>query len=142
MVLFVIKVRQAAAWAWHGSQLCVRISVYVSLMIIVIMSSYFSFLRFKYKSFLIFHTDDGFIFPAEDKDPEDKPKKRRKRMKELPREDSTDDGKVTAKKMKEMQKKKSFKKQGKTLRGKPLERMLEYKTKCTFTARYFYIDTY
>ena len=38
-------------------------------------------------------------------------------MKELPREDSTDDGKVTAKKMKEMQKK-SFKKQGKTLLGK------------------------
>ena len=32
-------------------------------------------------------------------------------MKELPREDSTDDGKVTAKKMKEMQKK-SFKKTG------------------------------
>ena len=51
------------------------------------------------------HTDDGFIFPAEDKDPEDKPKKRRKRMKELPREDSTDDGKVTTKKIKKFLKK-------------------------------------
>lgn len=101
-----MKVRQAAASAWRGSQLCVRISVYVSSIIIVIISSLF--LRFTVqincKSFLIFHTDDGFIFPAEDKDPEDKPKKRRKRMKELPKEDSTDDGKVTAMKMKKIKK--------------------------------------
>lgn len=70
------------------------------------MSSLFlrSTVQINCKSFLIFHTDDGFIFPAEDKDPEDKPKKRRKRMKELPKEDSTDDGKVTAMKMKKIKK--------------------------------------
>ena len=46
-------------------------------------------------------------------------------MKELPREDSTDDGKVTAKKIKEIEKK-VLKNRGK-LYLETLERMLEYK---------------